>query len=304
MAGAELLSGNVNHWLGRESTKKRLLRTVDGQVRAFLSGRYRPISHLDLVTTVAQTVSGMAKVEGQNWAEGARCVEWALSPMKLDVLFVNPRLGVNLDQLSEGFRVFTPEELGPDGFYRGRQEPGTHWVFPSIRERNSETGHGGMSAASGLFEGMCLNGSVRSAQVTQVHLGKELSDEDVWSPDTLRKMNAVIFAKVRDLTASMFEPKGFVEVCKRFKGLENIEVDVKEAVASIVELAGLNEDIRDEIFEAYLTTTKHRGNLFDVQRATTATAHAFRESSPEIASALEEMGGKMIDEGAKALVGV
>lgn len=44
----ELLQHNVNHWLTKFPTEQRLVRTLDGNVRAFLSNRYRPLDNYDL----------------------------------------------------------------------------------------------------------------------------------------------------------------------------------------------------------------------------------------------------------------
>ena len=40
-----LLDSNVNAWLGSEGNEARMIRTLDGNVRAVLSKRYRPIDN-------------------------------------------------------------------------------------------------------------------------------------------------------------------------------------------------------------------------------------------------------------------
>ena len=49
----ELLAENVNSWFQREPTQ-RMVRTLDGTVRAFLSNRYRRIDNLDIAEIVLQ----------------------------------------------------------------------------------------------------------------------------------------------------------------------------------------------------------------------------------------------------------
>lgn len=44
---AELLAYNVNRWL-RQNPEQRMIRTMDGRARAFLSNRYRRIDNLDI----------------------------------------------------------------------------------------------------------------------------------------------------------------------------------------------------------------------------------------------------------------
>ena len=43
----DLLRQNVNHWFQR-NPEIRMVRTLDGEVRAYLSDRYRPLEHCDL----------------------------------------------------------------------------------------------------------------------------------------------------------------------------------------------------------------------------------------------------------------
>jgi hypothetical protein len=46
-----LLASNVNHWL-QVNPDKRMVRTLDGRVRAWLSDRYRPLENADLAEAV------------------------------------------------------------------------------------------------------------------------------------------------------------------------------------------------------------------------------------------------------------
>ena len=47
----ELLANNVNHWLQKKNVR-RMVRTMDGKARAFLSDRYRVIDHEDVMEAV------------------------------------------------------------------------------------------------------------------------------------------------------------------------------------------------------------------------------------------------------------
>ncbi len=310
MAGGDALdvnlwAVNMNHWLAKENRKRRFIRLLDDKVRAFLGSKYRPISHLDILTTVVQTIMG--KVDGGGgYSEGARCFAWTLSPTNMDVAFVNPRMGVDLNDLGKGIQTFGPEDMDAEGFYRYmRNDPrggGAHWVFPSARHRNSETGHGGQSASRGFFEGYCMNGAFFGKELQQVHIGRELQEADIWSAETLKKMNELIFSKVKDITKETFEPSRFLATCQKFKGLEVEEVNVRVAADQVAALAGMTEDVRDEILDCYYKGTQARGNLFDFQRAVTAAAHSFREEKPDLAGALEDLGGDIVTKGKEALV--
>ena len=60
----ELLTLNVNHWL-HSTPERRMLRTLDGDARAFLSSRYRRIDNAQIAETVLPIIMQMkgAKVE-------------------------------------------------------------------------------------------------------------------------------------------------------------------------------------------------------------------------------------------------
>src|SRR6266404_7708574 len=51
MAEPDLLCDNVNRWLEKQPAKK-LVRTLDNEVRAILSDSYRPLDNLDLAVAV------------------------------------------------------------------------------------------------------------------------------------------------------------------------------------------------------------------------------------------------------------
>lgn len=319
-----LLAENVNHWLlkGENKKKKRFVRAIDGTVRAFLGSRYRPVSHLDLVTQAVQVVMGMEDGDQKKpWAKGARCFAWAMDPMRLDVEFVNPCISVDMDHLDQGYSVHEPtvdKDNGGGGTqftYAGGvkessnpaqggwfHKPGTHLVFPSVRIQNSETGHGGLTVTAGLYEAICDNTSHIGFSLAQIHVGRELTEAELWSPETHQRINATIFSKTRDVMRSCFNPDELLKWCKRFKGLEEIQVhDVSKATEHIIGLTDMSEGLRDDILAAYYATTSQRGNLYDLQRAVTGAAHTFRETDAKTAAGLEDLGGLIIEQGVKVL---
>ena len=53
-----LLDSNINSWLNT-TPEKRMLRTLDGKLRAFLSDRYRRLDNLELVDHVLPVIAAM-----------------------------------------------------------------------------------------------------------------------------------------------------------------------------------------------------------------------------------------------------
>lgn len=297
-----LLVTNVNRWMG-EGNKKRFVRTIDNAIRGFLGGRYRPMNHLDLVTAAVHAVT-----QGDSeHVKGARCFDWGLTPTNLNVCFVNPRIAVDLNNLDQGPIFLTEDQInkGGDGVHtwlEAKDDGGRRLHYPTGWIRHSETGHGGLTVGGGFFEAVCANQSRMGSELVQVHVGKELTEKDIWSPDTIRKMNELVYSQVSDIFGKLFDPASFVEIIKKFKDLENVEADIKEVSEQIVQTFDISEGVRDDILAAYYAETQHRGNLHDVQRAVTFAAHQHRESNPELAVTLETIGGKIVQHGEKALV--
>ena len=58
---AELLAYNVNRWF-QQKPEQRMIRTMDGRARAFLSNRYRRIDNLDIATITLPIIGEMKDV--------------------------------------------------------------------------------------------------------------------------------------------------------------------------------------------------------------------------------------------------
>lgn len=321
----QLLATNLNHWRAQGEEDKKLVRVIDDQVRAFLSSKYRPISHLDVLTTAVQVITGRDGEAGKELphARGARCFGWNVSPTNLNVGLVNPFMVVDLKNLSAGVKLIDPTTTkngdggGTDFVYAGKHvqsdnptqggwfqrasDPkNSHLVFPVAWIRNSETGHGGLSISGGMYEAICDNTSKIGKDFMQVHIGRDM-EEGEFSSKTYEKINAVVFAKAADVIRNVFDPVLLLANAKKMARLADEKADVKEAVDEIVKLPGMSEDVRDDILAAYQPMTTGKETLLDVQRAVTAAAHVYRDSKPETAIALEELGGDMIEKGRKAL---
>lgn len=79
----ELLLTNINGWFNKNPAK-RMVRTLDGTARAFLSDRYRRIDNYDIAKTVLPILSEM-KVD-------VNCSSFELTDAKMYIKVVNPRL--------------------------------------------------------------------------------------------------------------------------------------------------------------------------------------------------------------------
>lgn len=302
---AKLLAQNLDVWIGREGTGKRLVRLIDDRVRGYLSDKYKPLSHLDLLTTAVQVVTGQDAEKG-GYAKGATCLGWTLDPRYLDVALINPGIQIDLKN-PDKVHFERPGGYSPDAPNHGWIRPGTgtggeHWVFPAAFLKNSETGYGRWGVRVGLYEAICDNTVRTGRDLAVTHLGKAIEEGEVtFSEATHEKENAAIFAKASDIIRSAFDPASLLALVRKMKGLadEKIE-DVREVAGEIAKLPGLTEEVRDDILAAYRSLAQDKDTLLDVQRAVTAAAHVYRETKPEIAETLELIGGDIIERGERA----
>ena len=134
-----LLDRNVNTWLQSED-ERRMLRTLDGKVRAVLSDRYRRLDNYDLAESVLPILQQLPEVRFES-------VE--LTDTRMYLKCVTPRL--------------THEMARGDIVQAG------------VVISNSEVGQGTLSVQPMLFRLVCLNGLIAADRtLRKTHVGRSL----------------------------------------------------------------------------------------------------------------------------------
>ena len=64
----DLLCTNVNHWLHQHEGNQRLVRTLDGSVRGFLSNSYRSLDHFEFAEAALQELHQVGDVQVESSA--------------------------------------------------------------------------------------------------------------------------------------------------------------------------------------------------------------------------------------------
>ena len=139
----QLLDRNVNTWL-KTDPDRRLLRTMDGQVRALLSERYRRLDNFDLLEQVLPFLFKL---------EGARFESVELTETRLYLKVVTPQVSL---------------EVAPGDV-----------VQAGIAISNSEVGCGTLSVQPLIFRLVCRNGLIAADHgLRKTHVGKALAADD------------------------------------------------------------------------------------------------------------------------------
>ena len=205
-----LLSHNVNHWLHREAPAQRLLRTIDGRARAFLSNRYRCIDNFEIATAVLPIIMEM---------QGARFESTQITQNYMYIKVVNPKL--------------TGEVRVGDVVQAG------------VVISNSETGLGAVNVQPLIYRLACLNGMVvndASTRTRRNHVGRANSTDEnfaLYSQETLDQDGKAFMMKVQDTVKAAVDEARFARVLDTMKESTLAKLDTTD-IPAVVKLAGSN----------------------------------------------------------------
>jgi len=213
----ELWAKNVNHWL-HEDPKRRMVRTLGGDARAFLSPRYRRLDNFALMEAVLPVLAKTDMI--------VRSAEITESRLWLKVSFPSKQMEVKKGDIIEvGFAL-----------------------------SNSEVGLGAVRVEPLLLRLVCMNGAiVNDAAIRQLHIGRSTggdSDivEELISDRTMALEDAAFWNKVRDVVVAFLKDGSKDALMSRIE--QAMGREVKKPEASIKVLAkthGLADKEADSI---------------------------------------------------------
>lgn len=202
----DLLCSNVNAWFGG-SDEPRMVRMLDGNVRALMSDKYRPLENEDLAEAVLPALLDLdlAVMSSQ------------ITDRKLYIKAVNRKV---------------ERELQAKGAHFG---DGKHMIIrclsPAITISNSEVGLGSLSIQTGVYDDFCSNlGTFGERSMRKYHVGgkHELGGEETWkllSDDTRRKSDAALWAQVGDIVRGAFQRATFDALCDKIAETTEHKID-------------------------------------------------------------------------------
>jgi len=266
----DLAAENVNAWLDRRERDKLLIRSADGKVRAVLSSRYRVLDNYDLAILTMER----AKEHG---AEILRC---DLTDTHMYIKLVVPRYKEYLE--------FTPQEKAAHVWHEARDE-----VIPGLVVSNSEVGAGAFRVEPFLFRKACSNGVIAEEALYQVHLGREREiGRLVFSDETRRLEDQVIWSKARDIIDSTFSPdvlKALVDRLRASNGISIPEERSGQVVDAVVRNLQLSEEKRDSL----LTYFAREGNtVFGLVQGVSRLAQDFPDPDRQVE--VERYAGRVL----------
>lgn len=272
-----LLRANVNRWLsGKGSAKdsRRMLRTLDGNVRAVLSDSYRALENEDLAEAVLPVL------------------------LDMDLIFLSceiteRRLYIKCVDKSITRDVPTGKHMGDGG----------HTIFdtcsPAITISNSEVGYGALAIETGVFTRACTNLAMFGANMRKYHTGRraDLSDEvySLLTDDTKKATDRAVWMQTRDLVKSAFDLSRFEALTMRLgeAGRDRIE---GEQTVEVVEKVGRRFALNEGERRGVLAKLIEGGDLSRYGVHAAITRFSAEESvAYDRATELERLGGEVIE---------
>ena len=268
----ELLAQNVNGWFDR-NPETRMIRTMDGNARAFLSNKYRPLDNFDLLQPILPKLSALNLQIDSCEITDRRLYLKATDPQRVRV-------------------------CRRRGYYDGGQHDKIDTYTPGVIISNSEIGSGSLWVAPGIHKAECTNLAIfKNDGIAKYHVGgKNESDPETWqyfSDDTRRKSDEVLFAKLADMVSACLTGDLFSTLVERMEraGLDNIEVKAPACIEEVSKRYSLSQDESTNVLEALI-----RGADFTRLGVSAAITRACqRVDDYDRSTEMERIGGQIIE---------
>ena len=253
----ELLAHNVNSWFQREPAK-RMLRTMGGTARAFLSNRYRRIDNLEIAQVVLPIIQEM---------EGAHIESCQITESRMYLKVVNTRLEAEV----------VPGDI----------------VQAGVIISNSEVGLGSVCIQPLVYRLVCSNGMIiNDAQTRRNHVGRTNETDEsfqLYSEETLMAEDKAFVLKIQDTVRAAVDEARFSQVIGMMKTAKQAAMNTQD-VPGIVRLASREFHITDDESTGVLQHLIEGNDLTLYGLSNAITRHSQDIENYDRATELESIG--------------
>ena len=216
----------INGLLRSRREDTRLVRTLYGEARGFLSDRYRQMDNLEILTRLLPVIQKLP------------AVDWTASSLQV----TDQKMYLQLVDTSKPVVI----------------QSGTHNRMSDVLQRgviisNSEVGLGSFSVQPLVFRQVCSNGLVITEYAQRkFHVGgKNNSDAGVvWQSDTQRARNETTILEMRDLMLTAMSDDFLDKIAARAQGAADQQIkgtQVVNAITNVTERFRLTQDERSNV---------------------------------------------------------
>lgn len=263
-----LLAQNVNHAFQKNSQDKRLVRLLDGNVRAFLSNRYRMLDSYDMAQTV------------------------------LPILIDN-RMEVKSSEITERniyIRAVSPKLEGE--ITKG------DIVQYGVQISSSDVGAGSLRIEPLIYRLVCTNGLITSQAIRKYHIGKAHSDFnhvfEILSDKAKELTDAAFWCSVRDILLNSLKPEIFENELDKLKAASERKItnyNLQEVIDVTCKHVGYtaSKDIKQSLLARLANGNEGLGlTQWGLANSFTGIASHDNNISFDDSVELERIGGKII----------
>jgi hypothetical protein len=271
----DILAYNLNELFHREP-EKRLIRLLDGRVRAFLSDTFRVVDNYDIAKVV---LGGIAE-------HGAEVVSCDVTEKKMYIKAIIP-----------GLKAEIPP---PPGVVMGKGH--NMWISTiqgGLSIGNSEVGCGKIFINPSIFTKECSNlATWEDYAYKKVHLGRRIeSSADTFrefiTDETRHAADMLLFREIKDITTASMDGRIFHKIKEELVMARTkvIERPVEEFVEASAKRFNLLETEATGIMEHLI----RGGDLTKFGFHNAVTRHSADVDSYDRATELENLGGEIIE---------
>ena len=263
----QLLDENVNGWL-KLKAEKRMLRTLDGKLRAFLSNRYRRLDNLELVDHILPVIAQM---------KNCTIASCDITETHLYLKVINKSMKAEItkgDIVQAGFVV-----------------------------SNSEIGLGALKVEPLVYRLVCTNGMIsRDYAHKKYHTGRNVEDTDsayeLYSDETLKANDKAYFMKVQDIVSAAVDETKFLLTVDKMRQAKTISTgdNPVEAVEVLGDKYLLNKNERASVLRHFIMDNDF--SQFGLVNAVTRASQDVEDYNR--ATELERIGGTVLEDSIKA----
>lgn len=259
----DLLTRNVNGWLEKVPDTRRMLRTLDGTARAFLSDRYRRIDNYEVAQTVLPIIGNM---------DGATVESCELTDSRLYIKVVDPRVTAEV----------VPGDI----------------VQAGVIITNSEVGLGSVNVSPLIFRLVCSNGMIaQDAGIRKYHVGR-INEQggdnfEIYRDETIEADDRAFLMKLEDTVHAAVDQAMFSKLVDRLRETTEAKIEAS-VVPQVVELASKEYRFTQDEGQGILGHLIEGGDLSLYGLANAVTRHAKDVESYDRSTELEATGYKII----------
>lgn len=249
-----LLVKNINTLLHKQDSK-RLVRTLDGRVRAFLSSRYKILDNYSMLSLALEEFrKHNVEIEKSYLTDTRMYVRATIPSLQADIKENDP-------------------------------------VRAGISVQNSEVGHGRYKIESYLYRVICQNGAISTQNFSRTHIGRDHQIGEIISQRTVELESATIVSQAKDYIEHVLNPTNFEIWVNALKNSTEVQID-KPAIAvdNIVVEYNLPPTAKDDLLNYFI---KEGGSTqYDLGNAITYYAQQ-NTTTIDDQTDLERIGGDL-----------